>query len=579
MVGLQWENVGSAPPIGGAEVRNEALGFALRNKLHFSAAELNSMGATNLGYNNYVRASKLSNDRNTRQIERYFRPVSTDYSLFSDKLVYSLQPDEIRSSISSMEVVRIILNELQFPPIFVGLNAIIKAALLSSEETAAHMREILKSARENFHLFETIYTSFSSNEVFRDQFNRAVDSYLLVKQLWNTEIPRTSDHYGDAPRKRKIDDERVAQELLAAEPYNRQLYAYFFPKPPVLAPQATHRNNQNLQHQAGHYPIEYDTAVEARENCKRQISKILRDKLPRKNIRDGHMLYTSCCRNGHQMCVGCAMDRQNHPANAIPDCPMCEEDFKVDIFDSGDRKSGNMFLGPALYLKFFKFRVPFYITVTAGVYDRFNPALSQMLISEDGSLMSEGAISEVNSFAQQDDALSLITGGKTSGEVVLAPQEGRLRNADYVNEFDVQCHENAKVRVNLYTACTVMQGNFTLHVRLSYSPLRFTRQDQMVQGKWQQVGVPQSSEASFELDGNAHPIMDDSQFVFQRWNTRMEIQFRDAGGSVIQAAVVNIDKRPRCSWAGDHTTPTESRSCTIEQEPSPIERGHQRHRW
>jgi len=194
IVGLQWENVGSEPPSGCTEVRNEELGFALRKKLHFSADKLNRLGAMNLEYNNYVRASKLSNDRNVRQIERYFRPISTDYLLFSDKLVYSLHPNAIKFSISSMEVVQIILNELQFPPIFIGLNAIIKAALLSSEETAAHMREISKSGRENFHLFETIYTSFSSNKVFRDQFNRAVDSYLLVKQLWNIEIPRTSDH-------------------------------------------------------------------------------------------------------------------------------------------------------------------------------------------------------------------------------------------------------------------------------------------------------------------------------------------------------------------------------------------------
>jgi len=78
----------------------------------------------------------------------------------------------------------------------------------------------------------------------------------------------------------------MANELLAAEPYNRQLYAYFFPKPQVLTPQATHRNNANLQHQACQYPIEYETAVEARETCKRQISKVLRNALPRKNIRD-----------------------------------------------------------------------------------------------------------------------------------------------------------------------------------------------------------------------------------------------------------------------------------------------------
>jgi len=191
--------------------------------MYFSADDLKRLGVGKLRYDNYVRASKFSNDKNARQIERFFRPVCADYSLFSDKLVYCLHPDEIRFSISSMEVVRIISNELQFPPIFIGLNMIIKAALSSN----VHMQEILTLGREKFHLFQTIYLSFSSTEELCNQFNLAVDSYLLVKQLWSHEIPRTSEYYGDGPRKRKVDDERLAEELLATEPYKTQLYTYF----------------------------------------------------------------------------------------------------------------------------------------------------------------------------------------------------------------------------------------------------------------------------------------------------------------------------------------------------------------
>ena len=173
IVGSQWEYVGSKPPDDCKEVKNEALGFELRKKMYFSADDLKRLGVRNLRYDDYVRASKLSNDKNVRQIERYFRPVCTDYSLFSDRLVYSLHPEEMGASISSMEVVRIVLNELQFPPIFIGLNVIIKDALLSHQATAVHMQEILKLRREKFHLVETIYVSFSSNQTLCEQFNLA----------------------------------------------------------------------------------------------------------------------------------------------------------------------------------------------------------------------------------------------------------------------------------------------------------------------------------------------------------------------------------------------------------------------
>jgi len=82
MVGSQWEDVGSEPPIYCTEVQNEALGFELRKTVYFSADDLKRLGVRKLRYDNYVRASKLSNDKNTRQIERYFRPVCTDYLLF-----------------------------------------------------------------------------------------------------------------------------------------------------------------------------------------------------------------------------------------------------------------------------------------------------------------------------------------------------------------------------------------------------------------------------------------------------------------------------------------------------------------
>jgi len=454
-------------------------------------------------------------------------------------------------------------------------SRIIKAALSSN----IHMQEILTLGREKFHLFQTIYLSFSSTEELCNQFNLAVDSYLLVKQLWSHEIPRTSEYYGDGPRKRKVDDERLVEELLATEPYKTQLYTYFCPKPPVLFPLVTHRTNSNLQHQAGQYQIEYDMAAEGREKCKKQISEVLKNVLPRKMIRDHRMLYTSCCRNGHQICVECAMKIQNKSGDSIPDCPLCKQNFEVEIFDPDDRKSGNMFLGPVLYLKFFKFRIPFYITITSGLYDRFHPTISHGLISDDGIFMSDHDISEVNSFVQQDHAVSQMTNGRISGDVVLDSQYRRTENVDYVNDFDIQCHENAKVRVNLYTACTMIQGNFTLHVRLSHSPLQFTRNDQMVKGKWKQVDVPRSSENFFELDGNVHHIIDDRQFVFQRWNTRVEIEFRNKDGYVIQAAVVNIDKRPHCRWMQANNQLTESRACTINQELSQTDRSNRRHRW
>ena len=55
IAGLKWQDVGSKPPKKGAEIQNENLAEALRNKqINFTVTDLTELNMTNLCFDNYI---------------------------------------------------------------------------------------------------------------------------------------------------------------------------------------------------------------------------------------------------------------------------------------------------------------------------------------------------------------------------------------------------------------------------------------------------------------------------------------------------------------------------------------------
>ena len=515
-VGLQWEEVGAIPPYGCTEIKNEELGFALRQKLYFSKDELTRMNLLGLSFQNYVKASDLSNDRNVRRRERYFIPVETDYSLFSDKLMHSLQPSEIKKYVPSLPVIKIIINELKYPPLFDYINEIVVSGLLSNSNSEPLMRRIQALNRRGCDLLATIHDSYGESKLTQELFS-AVDSYLLIKQIWSEDIPMVSENYGSGPQKRKLDQENLAEELSKTDSYGYQIYKYFFPPPPVHVKATSCHDNLNLQHEQDIHEIEYPILAQERRNCRKKIGRLLKERIPRRLMRENNM-YVAICKNEHQVCVGCALKlNANHRK-----CPICREKLEIGIVDREcTLNSRDMRSGPTLYLRCFHLLLPFYITITNWRFEDYY----DMPLDE----------KEMNKIEKGYD-FSCITGASKS------------RGSDLINTFDIQCHENSKVQVELHTASTMPQNGVSVQITNKFSRLRRTQSMQYIDEEWTHANVPETRTSEQTLSPYSCGLLYETEFGYQRWNTSIDIQFKDSNGFVFQSAVVNIDKLPIDKW-------------------------------
>jgi hypothetical protein len=139
----------------------------------------------------------------------------------------------------------------------------------------------------------------------------------------------------------------------------------------------------------------------------------------------------------------------------------------------------------------------------------------------------------------------------------------KSRGSDFINTFDIQCHENSKVHVELFTAPTVEQNGVTVHLKKTYSRPRRTTSKQYIDKEWRHTDVPKTLISDKQLNGNSCVLLSDTDLGYQRWNTSVEIEFRDCKGLVLQSAVVNIDKLPSDKWEEMDIHITNEYSCVI----------------
>jgi len=130
-----------------------------------------------------------------------------------------------------------------------------------------------------------------------------------------------------------------------------------------------------------------------------------------------------------------------------------------------------------------------------------------------------------------------------------------IHRSPFMNSFDVQCHDNAKVSVRLYTARTVMAHGFTISFNKKYLVtidnkyiMQSNREHgkispQLIDNALQNVPIPKPVKETMQLDGNCCILLDETDIGFQKWNTSIEIIFQGPDGLIIQTAAINVDKR------------------------------------
>jgi len=217
----------------------------------------------------------------------------------------------------------------------------------------------------------------------------------------------------------------------------------------------------------------------------------------------------------------------------------------------------DMRTGPLLYVKFFQFQLPFYITIVNCVYSNNHPFIQTFSGYERPDVQYRH-----NSIPHGAEAPVILL-GKT------------IQNSPFMNSFDLKCHQNAKVSVRLYTARTVIAPGFTISFRKIYS---MTRVNNNIVLESEKNGtsvdneikyVPEPEDETMQLDGNCCILLNELDIGIKRWNTSIEIVFRGPDGLVIQTAAINIDKRSEYDWYQYDREITKERSCTLERSKNP----------
>ena len=561
LIGRVWKRVYST--IGLTEVHNEALGKTLLKKLCFSEEELESFLVHNkqtvpkLKYTNYIQVETLCLDIDGHKKKQYFVPFDSHESLFCDALIQSLKPRDIEKYLSAMKVISVILYEFQYPPFISSILDMVVRALLANRNTEPRTSNILKQQKSGWILLLNIYRAFATSTDDRILFDRVVSSNSLIRQIWFENIPSVSDLYGTGPRKRKREENEFGNYLRQSDSYSYHIYQYFF-APPYQNDRELPNNldNQNLQYVMGKIKMEYSDVTKGRRNCKTWIGDMLHRTLPRNMIKENLCLYTPVSENGHQVCIECALLLKADKYN-FTKCPQCNAAMELWTIDSDeDLVMKHMDMGPALYVKFFQFELPFYITIVNCLYS------SRHACMQNFSAYQRQIVNADHNTIPYNCKAPKILSGKT------------IHMSPFMNSFDVQCHDNAKVSVRLYTARTVMAHGFTISFNKKYSVTQDNQymmeenkehgnfSPQLIDNVLQNVPIPVPVHETMQLDGNGCVLLDETDIGFQKWNTSIEIVFKGPDGSVIQTAAINIDKHYDCIDDGDKVI-TAERACTL----------------
>ena len=555
-VGRVWKRVDSTTGL--TEVHNEALGKELLKKTCFSEEELDALAVPELKYTNFIKVETMCLDIDGDKTKKYFVPVDTHESVFSDAVVQSLRPRDVTKYLSAMKVISVILYEFQYPPFISCILDIVVRGLLANRDTEPRTSNILKQKKSGWILLLNIYRDFVTSHNDRLLFDRVVSSYSLVRQIWDEKIPQVSDLYGAAPRKRKREESEFGEYLRQSDSYSHYVYQYFFAPTHENDPKLPkNSDNPNLQYLTGQVNMQYSDISRGRRNCKSWIGDMLHRSLPRNMIKENFCLYTPICENGHQVCVECALLLKNN-GNTVSKCPQCKADTIVKSIDSDqDLLMADMNAGPVLYIKFFQFELPFYITIVNCTYSKNHPFLRQFTAYERKVIQDY-----YNYLPSYGEAPEILTGKI-------------IQNSPFMNSFDIKCHHSAKVSVRLYTARTAIAPGFTIGLRKIYSMtlnnnnilLESEKNGTPVDNKIKYV--PEPEDQIMQLDGNCCILLNELNIGIKRWNTSLEIVFRGPDGLVIQTAAINIDKRANDEWHHRDHQITNERSCTLQRSENP----------
>ena len=557
LIGRAWKRVEST--LGLTEVHNEALGQALLTKTTFSKKELDAFllrpdhTVATLKYTDCIKVQTRCLDTDGHRTNQYFVPINTHESLFYDALVKSLTPREITAHLSAMKVVSVILYEFQYPPFIDSVLATIVPALLANSKAAPRMSSLQQHNNSGWVLLLNIYRAFAASPDDRTLFDRLVPSYTLVEKLWHEEIPGKSDLYGDAPTKRKREDSEFGNYLRQSDSYSHHVYQYFFAAPPESGMEFPNNfDNLNLQYLTDRIKMKYIDVCQGRINCKISVGNLLHASLPRNLIREDQCVYTPVCRNGHQVCAECALNLKMDK-HGVQKCPLCKTQMDITTIDSDkDLIAAEMVVGPSLYIKFFKFPLPFYVTVTNCLFSRRHPFMQNI-----PAPYRQSANEFHNSLTDDDEAPYILAGKKINGAALM-------------NSFDVQCQEDAKVSVRLYTARTVMASGYTVSLVKRYAVTVEHKQKhvdfspQFVDNVYKNVLVPEPVTETLKLDGNCCVILDETAMGFQRWDTSLDLVFHGPDGSVLQTAAINIDRCLERDMGVCNEEITAERACVLD---------------
>jgi len=460
-----------------------------------------------------------------------------------------------------MKVLSVILYEFQYPPFIDSVLDMVVRVLQANRNTEPRTTSLLQKNNSGWVLLLNIYRAFAASPQDRTLFDRVVLSQTLVEKLWHEEIPEKSDFYGDTPTKRKREESEFGNYLRQSDSYSHRVYQHFF-APPAESGRTFPDNfdNQNLQYLTGRIKMQYIDVFRSRLNCKAWVGNLLHSSLPRSLIRDDHCIYTSICRNGHQMCADCALLLKTEKHN-IQICPMCRAEVDLVTIDSNqDLIVAEMVVGPSLYIKFFDFPLSFYVTVTNCLYARRHACIQKIPAPHRQSVDNL-----YNTLQFDEEAPCILAGEQVNG-------------APLMNSFNVQCPENAKVSVRLYTARTVMASGYTVSLVKQYAVTadnQYTMKlkhehgnfsPQFVDNVTKNVPIPKPVTETLQLNGNCCVLLDETGMGFQKWNTSLHLVFRGPDGAVLQTAAIHIDKRLDDDMEVCDENITAERACVLESD-------------